>query len=570
MEPRITDHGTHSMMELTISKPGKLGIEFRSTSSPYFVINVSPEAQQLYGVQPGDLLLSVKRESDSSWTDTDGLDWAALVDILKHRPSLAVFKRFKIQSQDRASSSSSSNTPLEEPPTLVPEVPNPEVRATPVKSELEPKPALFYHPSPIVRGESSPKPVQAIKSPFNNASSSPKESVSPFSGLPPQAPSPTARRPSSHESISEVTVVYSAEGPLGLEFEEMDYPFRVGGVRPGSMSAEKGVRRGDSLKSINGRATKGMKWEDIRGELSKRPATVIFLRDPSLKETSSSIWDVAAGLMRAGASTPDLVDELRKERDELRQIVSTVGAEDLIVLRQIAREYDSLKSNVKELETQIDTLKQDKDAVLNSLEEERGKNTKLVEVIEEIEKSQSAIIERFEKEIQEKERVISELRVHRDRSESNLNTSDAALKLEVLKETMKETEAKLELMEKDNTRLRKENMDLGGMVQQCLEKIKRDLSDKPHWVDRRVVCSAISTFLQEMNRVELPLDGYMSATQKLGDVLGMTYEERTAVGLLTVPSRYMQESASPEPHSIGEDFVNFLEREATKDEEQQV
>jgi len=558
MTARVEDHGDHSVTEFSITKPGKLGIEFRSTSSPYFVINVSAEAQSLYGVHPGDLLLSVKRETDTDWTDCDGLEWSALVDVLKCRPALAKFKRFKIQSQDKsqtqtikATSPTSENSPSR---------PNP---------ELEAKAALFYHPSPTLRADSSPQ--QPIKSPFVQASSaaSPRGNISPSSGLPPQA-----RRPSMTESPTEISLVYSAEGPLGLEFEEMDFPYRVGGVRAGSMSAEKGVRKGDSLKTVNGKKTIGMSWDDIRSELSKRPAEVVFIRDPTStgQQAPNSIWDVAAGLIRAGGSTTDPVDELRRERDELRQIVSSVGAEDLVVLRQVARDYNDLKGSVSHMEEMLDSLKKERDSASNLVEEERLKNLKLVEVIDEIEKSQSTIIERFEREVQEKERLINELRIQRDRSGSlNVHTSDAQImKLEHLEETIKEKDAKLELIEKDNTRLRKENMELGGMVQQCLEKIQRDLSDKPHWVDRRVVCSAIGTLLRDLDKIDYSMnnavDLYMSAMQKLGDVLGMTYEERTSVGLLAVPTRLVRADSAASPErgpSIGEDFVTFLEREAT-------
>ena len=565
---QTTDFGSHSVLELLISKEGKLGIEFRSTVSPYFVINVSTESQGLYGVQPGDLLLAVKSNTDTEWTDADGLEWSSLVDVLKSRPAVARFKRFKMQSHGS-------------PTTTEPAV------AQDLHPELEAKPALFYHPSPKVRGDASPKNLQPIKSPFNKVSSSPRSEklgtsspvlvrpspISPASAAPPHSPATAPLSTARADPVSEISVVYTVEGPLGLEFEEMDFPFRVGGVRAGSMSVDKGVRRGDSLLTVNGRATKGMIWDEIRTELSKRPAHVVFLRDPffEAKDSSQSIWDVAAGLMRGG-STPDPLDEIRRERDELRHIVSTVGAEDLIVLRQVAREYEYLKSSYSQIEGQIETLRQERDSAASLMEEERSKNMKLVEVIEEIEKSQSAIIERFEKEIKERERLISELKTtQRDRSESSLTAGETTAKLEAASEALKETEAKLELIEKDNSRLRKENMDLGSMVQQCLEKIQRDLSDKPHWVDRRVVCSAIGTLLRDVDKIDdstaTAVDAHMSARQKLGDVLGMTYEERTAVGLLSVPARFMVDSGSPDKSQrprLGEDFVTFLERETNQ------
>jgi hypothetical protein len=586
---KLSENGDHSILDIEISKPGRLGIEFRATEPPYFVINVSNEAQELYGVQPGDLLMTVKKGADVEWTNAENLDWPGLVEILRQRPANAKFKRFNIKARDRVSGVSTSESERDSVEIILPA---PQVSLPPIlESVAEPQPARLFH-SPIVRGDASPKPgVQPIKTPFAQISVSPRaESLgsaspptinpppaSPASVVPPFSPAsagsvstPTGRRNSTSDSSNLLTIVYSAEGPLGLEFDEMEYPFRVGVVRTGSMSAEKGVRKGDSLHSVNGKETKRMRWDDIRAELSSRPATVVFFRDPTLPTQSHSIWDVAAGLMK-GSSTPDPLEEIKRERDELKEIVTAVGAEDLVVLKQKAIEYESLKTKVIQMEGQVDNFRKERDSATTRAEEERTKNLKLVEVIDEIEKSQSAVIDRFEKEIHEKERVISELRGQRSRAGSAaLSSAEMLSKVESLQESLKEKEAKLELMEKDNTRLRQENKELGGMVQSCLEKIQRDLSDKPHWVDRRVVCTAIGTLLRDMDQIDdsqsAAIDKHTSARQKLGDVLGMTYEERSGIGLLTAPARLSQYQGDRSPDrgkSITEDFVTFLEREAT-------
>jgi chromosome segregation ATPase len=265
------------------------------------------------------------------------------------------------------------------------------------------------------------------------------------------------------------------------------------------------------------------------------------------------------------------MDELRRERDELKEIVSTIGGEDLGALRQMAHEYEGMKHALKEVESQLQSLRTERESASSLLDEERTKNTKLVEVIDEIEKSQSQVIDRFEKELQERDRQIAQLREAQEKASHGPHASpDVSGTIDSLKEVLKQTEAKLELMEKDNTRLRKESTELGVMVQQCLEKIKRDLSDKPHWVDRRVVCSAIGTLLRDLEaideRSETAADAHLSARQKLGDVLGLTFEERAAVGLLSIPNRFLQNEPEKFPSrsaSIGEDFVSFLEREAT-------
>ena len=583
-EAKIVNHGPHSEIELLISKVGKLGIEFRSTTSPYFVINVSPEAQALYGVQPGDLLLAVGKDSTGSWTNVEGLEWAGLIDVLKHRPARAIFKRFNIGSQRPPSGSQSP---------MVSKSPNAEripPHASPISAVRDASPTV-QPGSPIAQlhKDSSPKAnvseavKNPIKSPFVHSAASPKPqvpqkpeslpSLSPKSvpvpekvSTPVRAVTPE-RRPSIQQEQGMATVVYSSEGPLGLEFEDMDYPYRVGAVRAQSMSAEKGVRKGDCLTTVNGKNTKGMSWDEIRAELATRPAIVVFQRDASAaSQAAQSVWNLAAGLVR-GSSTPenDPIEDLRRERDELRMIVSSVGAEDLGTLRQVAKDHESLLGQMASFEEQLRKLQEEKEAAASIADEERAKSLKLVDVIDEIEKSQSAVIERFEKEIQERERVIADLKLRADR-ELSAAESDVS-PVEALKQSVAQLEAKLELIEKDNSRLRKENTDLGVMVQQCLEKIQRDLSDKPHWVDRRVVCSAVATLLRETEAInpasDTAIDAHLTARQKLGDVLGLTYDERASVGLLTFGGG----SSSPKSLSrgkataVGEDFVSFLERE---------
>ena len=54
------------------------------------------------------------------------------------------------------------------------------------------------------------------------------------------------------------------------------------------------------------------------------------------------------------------------------------------------------------------------------------------------------------------------------------------------------------------------------------------------------------------------IEDHLVAKQRLGDVLGLTYEERAAMGLMNLPKNGVSRSAS-----IGEDFVTFLETEAS-------
>ena len=556
----VTETDKEVSMELSITKVGKLGIEFRSTASPYFVINVSKEAQELYGVQPGDLLSAAREAGDSDWTEAEGLEWPELVEILKHRPAQARFKRFKI-----AAVQPSMPVPAALPaasPVIAPVPPRP---VSPLTIPIDRTVGSLSPPSQPARDTSQRNvPVSPAIQQQQQRAPSPAPMVQPVNVPFGDRTSPVNRRPSV-EDPTLFTVVYSAEGPLGLEFEDQDFPFKVGAVRAVSMSADKGVRKGDCLITVNGKSTQGMTWDELRGDLSVRPSIVVFKRDAQLPDTPS-VWDIAAGLVR-GASpergqSNRVVGELQYERDELKAIIASLGAEDIDRLRSAGAECEAIKAQLREKEASIAQLMHDRDLAVAEAEEERVKNEKLVEVIDEIEKSQLSVIERFEQEIRDRDVVIQTLR-DRPAEMSTSNSEADAAKLE-------DVQARLELMEKDNTRLRNQNTELGIMVQQCLEKIQKDLSDKPHWVDRRVVCSAIATLLREVDSIDensprAAVDAHTAARQRLGDVLGLTNEERTAMGLLALPARLFEPvTTGRRDPSIGEDFVSFLERESGK------
>ena len=568
----VLDKGDYDIIHLTICKVGKLGIEFRSTSSPYFVINVSAEAQELYDVHPGDLLVSVKKDTDTSWTNAEGLVWSRLVDILKHRPAMAEFKRFK---------------PVAPQPVSPVRAPTP--AAAPVPTLPDPKLTTLVDPlvvgtgsprevarSPFVRKDIADKspaavvaksPMVAPQSPLVVPPVKPAEPVSP--PLPSNStsvPVPSIERRVSRQRSdpSLLTVVYSSVGPLGLEFEDMDVPFRVGSVKAQSMSAEKGVRRGDRLILVNGKSTEGLTWDEIRSDLSLRPAIAVFKRSDEQSPEHKSVWDIAAGLVRGADDNREHM-ELMRERDELRNIIrSLTDGNEIERLRKKTCEFDDIKSRLDAAESSAAQLASEKSQLEVLIDEERAKNMKLIEVIDEIEKGQATIIDRFEKEIAERDKQLSELKQAGAASASSPRSSWA---VETLKESINQYETRIQLMEKDNTRLRKENTDLGVMVQQCLEKIHKDLSDKPHWVDRRIVCAAITNLLKETdsidNRLATAVDLHASVRQRLGDVLGLTHEERASMGLFHAPSRTSNSGDGDlRGHSIGEVFVTFLEREA--------
>lgn len=375
--------------------------------------------------------------------------------------------------------------------------------------------------------------------------------------------SPSQRSP---RESSLITIVYSTDGPLGLEFEDMNFPYQVEGVRMNGVSAEKGVRKGDFLVSVNGKSTESLVWDEIRAELSSRPATAVFRRDlVHAPSATSSVWSLGAGLM-GGLSSPEGDSLVRQERDELKEIVTSLGVEDMSRLRHAGEDLQRSKRQLRELEVSLETVQVEKEQAIFLLEEEKIRSNKLVEVIDEIEKSQQSVVERFELELQERERQLKGFREKQEASMScSSKTPDA--NFDLLRESLAQAEAKLELIEKDNSRLRVENAELGGMVQKCLEKIQRDLSDKPHWVDRRVLTRAIGNFLSELDNLDESsskangIDVHLRARQKLGDVLGLTEEERVGMRLLSYPSRLEGLEEKGGKSSISKDFLEFLEKE---------
>jgi hypothetical protein len=216
----------------------------------------------------------------------------------------------------------------------------------------------------------------------------------------------------------------------------------------------------------------------------------------------------------------------------------------------------------------------DTDRLKAELENERLRNQNLTNLVEENERVQQRLVGKFQSQLVEKDRHIARLGMEIDdlkiSAAANQNTQSSTATVDALKDQVSTYEARIELIEKDNTRLRKENMDLGVMVQQCLEKIQRDLADKPHWVDRRVVCSSIATLLKELDSIDESSGGalelHASARQRLGDVLGLTFEERNAMGLLNVPA----DRSLARRRGIGEDFVTFLERESAAADNSQI
>ncbi|KAF4678310.1 hypothetical protein FOL47_000039 [Perkinsus chesapeaki] len=74
-------------------------------------------------------------------------------------------------------------------------------------------------------------------------------------------------------------VTFALRGPLGMEFKEIEPPYRISRVHAGSIAERLDVKPGDCMRAVDGNAlTDAVDWPSIRQMLSKRPVVVQFER----------------------------------------------------------------------------------------------------------------------------------------------------------------------------------------------------------------------------------------------------------------------------------------------------
>ncbi|KAF4744054.1 hypothetical protein FOZ63_020133, partial [Perkinsus olseni] len=67
-------------------------------------------------------------------------------------------------------------------------------------------------------------------------------------------------------------VTFALPGPLGMEFTEIEPPYRICRVHPGSIAERLDVKPGDCMRAVDGNTlTEKVDWPSIRQMLSKRP-----------------------------------------------------------------------------------------------------------------------------------------------------------------------------------------------------------------------------------------------------------------------------------------------------------
>ncbi|KAF4655775.1 hypothetical protein FOZ61_008223 [Perkinsus olseni] len=74
-------------------------------------------------------------------------------------------------------------------------------------------------------------------------------------------------------------VTFALPGPLGMEFTEIEPPYRICRVHPGSIAERLDVKPGDCMRAVDGNAlSEKVDWPSIRQMLSKRPVVAQFER----------------------------------------------------------------------------------------------------------------------------------------------------------------------------------------------------------------------------------------------------------------------------------------------------
>lgn len=75
-------------------------------------------------------------------------------------------------------------------------------------------------------------------------------------------------------------VTFALPGALGMEFAEIEPPYRISRVHAGSIAEKLGVRPGDCMRAIDANVLteEKVEWESIRQMLSKRPVVAQFER----------------------------------------------------------------------------------------------------------------------------------------------------------------------------------------------------------------------------------------------------------------------------------------------------
>ena len=223
-----------SLIHVSVTKPGKLGLQFTRMIPPYIVKTVPDSLAAEVCI--GDLLTDIQIGEDpfEPFTSVLETDWQQFVSLISSRP---ITLRFEREAQPEA-------------PTLLLATPNELPTAvTPVALQETPVVPLVI---PIAS-----EPVTAPSLPLLTT--------------PTHAPT-SVRLPG-----NAFEVVFAETGPLGLQFDVTQYPFEVSKVE--GVASSLGIRPGDCLDRIgNLNFTKSLSWLDVQRLLSARPVTAIFIR----------------------------------------------------------------------------------------------------------------------------------------------------------------------------------------------------------------------------------------------------------------------------------------------------
>ncbi|KAF4752907.1 hypothetical protein FOZ62_025114 [Perkinsus olseni] len=469
-------------------------------------------------------------------------------------------------------------------------------------------------------------------------------------------------------------VTFALPGPLGMEFTEIEPPYRICRVHPGSIAERLDVRPGDCMRAVDGNAlTEKVDWPSIRQMLSKRPVVAQFERGVPEDLEGSTIggvvgnWGVgvltsaisnvktathAAISTGIGSSKRAAVDDGRAPEDHGR--VESLQAQVAELKRQLAErpvvevprpategqtaaagdndsfstladayaslqqqhssllaQFDSMqqmqanaddveryKGQVKQLEeekkalegavTELGDLDTLKDRLRKGMEAEvnaAGQARQIATLEDQVDKLRNSLaasqeaLDSYTAAIDNAEDLqlgdVSELQARLDEALADKARIQAALVAEEQKsrkfqeqgEKVLDLTRSLGSVTAERDTLRSRVGELEKVVNSCLQKLQKELQDRPYLIDRREVARAVTAFIQGCD-----VGDEESAVQRLTEQLGFTVEERKALG----PA--LAEAEAPRPSLLkraagqedkrerfGDSFLAFLEHEVGDD-----
>ena len=169
---------------------------------------------------------------------------------------------------------------------------------------------------------------------------------------------------------------FALTGPLGIEFNEFEYPYIVSKVHEGKVASSFDIRPNDELISVkNEILTEKHDWESMVKLLSERPVAVVFKRPPAGSSSvtgSGSGWmssmtsalntsTISSGLSKGMSMASDLAtpyhqkmaNKKQANKDEEIKFLRQGNSESLQVIDHLTQERDAIQKRFDEMKNAL-------------------------------------------------------------------------------------------------------------------------------------------------------------------------------------------------------------------------